>query len=610
MTTRLFPAGYKTLPMTVKNTGFLLDRLGQDCHPLQFLRELSHNSVQAIERTGNAGEIVWDVDWNQFELAGVMKLCIIDTGDGMTGEEMVEHINKLSSSGAEQSLSGNYGVGAKIAAATRNHAGLVYLSWKNGQGAMIHLWRNPVDGVYGLKQQQRADGTYSDFLEIDDSVKPHIIKQHGTMIVLLGNSDDQNTMDAPAGAASASRWIAKYLNTRYYTLPKNITLKAREGWQFQRSDTDRNVMRTLVGQQHYLDEHAKAHGVVELKPDAKAHWWILKDEPALSNNSGFIESSGHVAALYQNELYEMVTARSGTARLQQFGVIFGMRQVVIYVEPTSEPSNQLTTNTARTILLINNEPLPWTDWATDFREKMPKEIQAFVEERAAQSETPDHSKTIRERLRPLLNLFRVSRYRPTPMGELNLDEMQTVRGGRPSSSGTGGQQSTGGGNGSGKTGGVLGNIYSLFEKKDGVSGERVRPDPFPTVNWVTSRDGTREANELEDKAARFIDDQNRLLINGDFRVFTDLVEHWHKEFGGNEAIRKTVEDVVHSWFEQALIETVIGVQAMKGGREWPIESIKAALSDEALTAAVMQRYHVNNSVKRELGAKLGKLQAA
>jgi len=49
---------------------------------------------------------------------------------------------------------------------------------------------------------------------------------------------------------------------------------------------------------------------------------------------------------------------------------------------------------------------------------------------------------------------------------------------------------------------------------------------------------------------------------------------------------------------------------MRGGREWSIDNIKAALSEEALTAVVMQRYHVNNSVKRELGAKLGKLQVA
>jgi hypothetical protein len=53
----------KTRPLTVSNTGFLLDHLGQDCHPLQVLRELTQNAIQAIHRTkARTGEIVWDVD--------------------------------------------------------------------------------------------------------------------------------------------------------------------------------------------------------------------------------------------------------------------------------------------------------------------------------------------------------------------------------------------------------------------------------------------------------------------------------------------------------------------------------------------------------------------
>src|SRR5438309_10086339 len=96
----------KTAPMTVKNTFFLLDRLGHDCHQLQFLRELTQNSIQAIQRTGEPGQIVWDVDWNYYDLASVMKLCVVDTGDGMTGSEMVEQSHKLSPSRAEQSFTG------------------------------------------------------------------------------------------------------------------------------------------------------------------------------------------------------------------------------------------------------------------------------------------------------------------------------------------------------------------------------------------------------------------------------------------------------------------------------------------------------------------------
>jgi len=166
-------AAENTLALQVHDVGFLLDRLGQDCHPLQFLRELTQNSIEAILKTQDkSGQIIWDVDWLSLDLEdhSVFKLCITDTGCGMTGEEMRQYINQLSSSGSVQSSEGNYGVGAKVAAATRNHEGLIYLSWKDGQGAMIHLWRNPDTGQYGLRQIEHPDGSFGHWAELDELV--------------------------------------------------------------------------------------------------------------------------------------------------------------------------------------------------------------------------------------------------------------------------------------------------------------------------------------------------------------------------------------------------------------------------------------------------------
>jgi hypothetical protein len=597
-----------TLPMTVKNTGFLLDRLGEDCHPLQHLRELTTNSIEAILRTpAKTGEIVWDVDWVTYDLEGFYKLSIVDNGIGMTGDEMVEYINQLSSSVSEQSLSGNYGVGAKIATATRNHAGVMYLSWKNGQGALIHLWRDPESGAYGLKQFDGKDESYPYYITIEDEVKPDIIQDHGTKIILLGNASAQNTMEAPPDTPSPSRWISKYLNTRYFRFPKGVNIKVREGWEYPRTDKDRNNLRTITGQERYLNEHSESKGTVKLT-DAIASWWVLKDEPALGNNSGHVESAGHVASLYQDELYEIATGRSGSARLQNFGVIFGYRQVVIYVEPKSTQQRHVTTNTARTLLLVNNEPLPWSDWAIEFREKMPEQIKALVEQKAAASSVADHSKSIRERLKQILDLFKVSRYRPIIDGDIRIDEQNTTRGGQPrreatTNSGSGTSQSGG-------EGGTAGGVYSIFQKEGGTPGKRVQSDTFPEVQWISAKDGTRETGMLEDRAARFLLDQNTLLINADFRVFSDMVSKFLKDFGGNEALRDAIEDAVHGWFEQSLVETVIGVQALRNAKEWSIQDIEKALSEEALTATVMPRYHVHNSVKRELGSRLGKLDLA
>lgn len=589
--------------MKVANIGFLLDRLGQDCHPLQFLRELTQNSIEAIQRTGKPGQITWDVDWNTYELEQFQKLCIIDTGDGMTGEEMVKFINQLSSSVAEQSLTGNYGVGAKVSAATRNRHGVVYLSWNNGQGSMIQLYKDRNTGQYGLRQWERADGTYGHFLHIEDDVKPDGIQNQGTMVILYGNSEDENTMRAPNGVPSPSRWISKYLNTRYYKFPDNIKIRAREGWEYPRSDRDRNYLRSLTGQEAYLQQHAISFGELQLT-NATAGWWILKEEPAITNNSGFIESSGHMAALYQNELYELATARAGMSRLQQFGITFGYRWVVIYVKPFVGNGQMIMTNTARTSLLINNEPLPWADWAAEFRDNLPAELEDFVREKAAGSASTDHTKSIRDRLKEILDLFKVTRYRPTPSGSVLIEDEQLLRGGQAGVRSL--TQSGGGGGGkSGQRSGTAGNIYAVFEKKDGAPGQRIKPDLFPEVRWVNVRDGTRSYGDIEDRAAKYLADQNLLLINSDFRVFADMVEFFVKEFGDQTGVKDIVEDAIHSWFEQALVETVIGIQALRGSKEWTNQDLEKAHSDEALTAVVMQRYHVNVAVKRELGSKLG-----
>lgn len=605
--------GAKSLPMSVHNVGFLLDRLGQDCAPLQYLRELTQNSIEAIGRTGGPGQIVWDVDWTSYDLAsGPMKLCLTDTGDGMTGEEMQKFINQLSSSGAEQSFSTNYGVGAKIAAATKNPAGVVYQSWKDGDGYMILLSKSEETGNYGLRQWELDDDSYSFHFPIDDDIKPKIIEGHGTKVILLGTDMTTNTIQPPKEAAAPSRWISKYLNTRYFDFPDGIVVRAREGWDFPRSDKDRNVLRTITGQKKYLDQHCEKSGIHDLE-SARVHWWILKDESAISNNSGYIESAGHAAALYQNELYDRATARAGTAIIQQFGILFGVKFVVLYVEPMPEDANALTTNTARTTLLLDKEKLPWSDWAYEFRQSMPIELAEFVKSKASAATEKDHLKGIKDRLKNVMDLYKVSRYRPTPEGVYLSDEASAITVGDSPYSGNTAKGGSGAGKkpsttSKGSRDGEIGNIYHLFEKHGGVPSQKKQTDPFPVVRWVSVTDGSRTEGDMEDRAAKYLADQNTLMVNTDFRVFQDMVKRLCKEkdSGHGIEIEEVVTDVVHQWFEQALIETVIGIQQLKGSKEWPPDELERAVSSEALTSAVMQRYHVHIACKRELGAKLGK----
>ena len=58
----------QTMELEVENASFMLDTLGKDCEPLQYLRELTENAVQAVNATGEGqGEVVWDLDWNGYD---------------------------------------------------------------------------------------------------------------------------------------------------------------------------------------------------------------------------------------------------------------------------------------------------------------------------------------------------------------------------------------------------------------------------------------------------------------------------------------------------------------------------------------------------------------
>jgi hypothetical protein len=606
--------GHRLLAMTVNNIGFLLDRLGQDCHPLQFIRELTKNSIEAIQRTGEPGTIIWDYERVAFELEGLRKLCIIDTGEGMTGDEMVRFINQLSSSAGKQSLQGNYGVGAKIAAATRNPAGVSYFSWKDGAGSMIFLFRDELTQQYGLKQWERADGTWTHYLPIEDDVKPDIIKDHGTMVVLHGNSTNDDTLLAPDISAAPRRWITRYLNTRYFHIPDNVTISCREGNLLVGGPPDDiGTRRAVLGQGEYVRRYATAGGSVPLE-GATAHWWIIgehveeKTDPA-DKYSGHLEARGHTAALYQNELYELMIRRAGMSRLQQFGITFGYDRVVIYVEPTSD--TRLMTNTARTSLLLANEPLPWDEWAAEFRLQLPAELKNFVESRAPDANRADHLKNIRERLKAILDLYKVSRYRPATDGHLRIDADQLTRGGRPArTDATPTPSDTPVVREQRPPGGKEGNIYALFERKGGSPGEKVEPDLFPKVSWVSVADGSRSEGFIEDRAAKYLSDQNHLQVNADFRVFRDMTKHLLQSYRQVAGADSIIEDTVRAWFEQALVEAVIGLQALRNSKHWSSDEIGRALSEEALTACVMQRYHIYTAAKRELGAKIGSAKQA
>jgi hypothetical protein len=158
---------------------------------------------------------------------------------------------------------------------------------------------------------------------------------------------------------------------------------------------------------------------------------------------------------------------------------------------------------------------------------------------------------------------------------------------------------------------TTGDLLASALAAEGLEAEEMEegPPPFPEVVWLSEHDDppTRSSEDLEDRAAKYLPEENMLQINADFRVFINMIEHWCNEYE-LEPNNEFVVEVVQEWFEQTLIETVIGCQQLQGDRNWSSSDLEEVLSEVALTAAVMPRYHVANAIKRALGAKLGTLR--
>ncbi len=205
------------------------------------------------------------------------------------------------------------------------------------------------------------------------------------------------------------------------------------------------------------------------------------------------------------------------------------------------------------------------------------------------------------------DLFRFGRYRPKLGGAYKATASENTGGSGSDSEDKVKKEASAP---SGARGGSRGDIYALFVDEDGAPSDLDQMPLEPQARWIVVEDGSRSQGDLEDRAARFLPDQNLLLINGDFRAFTDMVDRWVERYAHVPGCRSTIRDIAREWFEQQLIECVMSALALKQGGKWSMQELAQLWDEFALTAAVLPRYHVDMNIKRVLGQRLGRIGQA
>jgi hypothetical protein len=115
---------------------------------------------------------------------------------------------------------------------------------------------------------------------------------------------------------------------------------------------------------------------------------------------------------------------------------------------------------------------------------------------------------------------------------------------------------------------------------------------------------------LAGKAAEYIALTNVVLANRDFKGFADLVQFFNEKYAGTEKIDQVIINGVNEAIEQALMECVAGALSLRGQTHWSEQQVNVALSPEALTTAVMQRYWMASYVDQVIRDHLLKERSA
>lgn len=396
-------------PMKAGGVQVLVERAYRESGQYQWVRETYKNAEEA-----KASRIEFTVEWTGVANRGVYRRLIADDGVGMAPDQLEGFINVFGGSG--KPIGGeheNYGIGSKTSLLPWNRAGVVIISWFGGEPSMVQLEQDPTTGEYGLHVFSATDEDGTEVNETviepyDDSdgetgvdwtlVSPDWIRTagHGTVIVLLGNSlDDDTVLGAPGRKEDATKGLLKYLNGRLWEIPDGVEVYADV---FSRTDkrhwptaqgADGYMRRQVRGARHYVEWTTKggvaSAGVTDLPSGVRGRWW-LRDETELSLD--YAPSQGFVGVLYRNELFDL-SAHPSTFR--SFGIANAAirRRLYVVLEPAlagaTDGVDGVYPNTSRNGLLIRDasgeragDRIPVAEWGEQFAELMPAEVREAV----------------------------------------------------------------------------------------------------------------------------------------------------------------------------------------------------------------------------------------
>jgi hypothetical protein len=636
------------LPMETAGTQHLVDRTYRESGPFQWARETYINAREA-----GATRVEFGIEWQAVANQGVYRRMIADNGSGMDAEQLVEFFNTYGGGGKPiGGVHENFGVGAKTSLLPWNKYGIVVVSWVDGDASMIWIYQNPETGEYGLKVERAADpdsgevsleAVYDPYDDEDhgcdwESIKPDWIGDSGTVIVLLGDSSEDDTVRGDPnrdGAETDIKGLSSFLNRRIWEIDEDVELyvdelRTNERKQWPPSETiahgpvlqaaaDRRTnTRRILGAMYFI-EYARASykpgklqakGTAMLTDGTQVLWFLW--EGKRPDIHSYAAKSGFIGALYNNELYN-VTSHHSTYR--SFGIVEqSVRQnlwLILKPPALGDGKHGVYPRNDRNALLLKGGPnaggeLPVSDWAGEFAdEHMPDAVMAAITaSRTKDGGTLDDA-SWRERLAERFgSRWRISKLRVRKNGPLLVDPTQAgshsvsaktksvrrKKRGAPSTPG-------GGRSGATNTGSRPGSSMGAEMKVAGGI-PRYRP-----VSASELGEGMLAAWQPHDPLYK----EGAVLINIEHEVLREQIANWQSQYPEHYA--QDIEREVIDVYGQIAVSKVAHSEFLKG--IVPAQIVEKELRSEgALTMALLGLMAEEAVLATRIGGKFSRKKKA